>query len=175
MVDGSSRHGPRTLARPVPNILRRQDTRTPTIAGRQERYPLSGRGDDADGRSGTEERSHGGGKSVRERGPRVRSERERDRLDQESRKIPRDPRRPALKPADRVAQEPLQGHLRSKKIAQNKPRSTIREGGPRRPVSHDWRAATQQLLKNAKQPVLRDKQIFSPRTVSDGGTTPSRI
>src|SRR6266487_5232450 len=135
MVDGGSRHGPRTLARPVTNILRRQNTRTPTIVGWQERYPLSGRGDDADGRSGAEERCHGRGEGLRGRGSRVCPEGERDRLDQEIREIPRDPRRPALKPADRVAQEPLQGHLRSKKIAQNKPRPTIREGGPRRLVS----------------------------------------
>src|SRR5207247_2216630 len=58
------------------------------------------------------------------------------------------------------------------KIAQNKPGSAIREGGPRRRVSHAWRAATQQLLKNADQPVLRDKPIISPRNVPDGETTP---
>src|SRR5438034_6750839 len=65
--------------------------------------------------------------------------------------------------------------LLQNEIVQNTPGSAIREGGPRRLVSHAWRAATQQLLKRADKPVLRDKQIFSPRKVSDGGTTPPRI
>jgi len=58
------------------------------------------------------------------------------------------------------------------KIAKNKPGSAIREEGPRRRVSHAWRAATQQLLKNADQPVLRDKPIISPGNGSDGETSP---
>src|SRR6266571_7514332 len=58
------------------------------------------------------------------------------------------------------------------KIAKNKPGSAIREGGPRRLVSHAWRAATRQLLKNAKQPVLRDKRTISPRNGSDCQRTP---
>ena len=50
---------------------------------------------------------------------------------------------------------------------QNKPLSAIREGGPRRLVSHAWRPATRQLLKTADKPVLRDKQINSLKTVPD--------
>src|SRR5207249_6697511 len=45
-------------------------------------------------------------------------------------------------------------------------------GGPRRLVSHARRAATQQLLKNADQPVLREKSDISPRNVPDNETTP---
>src|SRR5436190_22384201 len=60
-------------------------------------------------------------------------------------------------------------------IAQNKPRSPIGEGGPRRLVWHDWRAATRQLMKTADKPVLQHKPIISRRTVPDGKTTPSRI
>ena len=58
------------------------------------------------------------------------------------------------------------------KIAQNKLRSAIREGGPRRLVSHAWRAATRQLLKTADQPILREKSDISPRNVPDNETTP---
>src|SRR5437764_15480396 len=58
-----------------------------------------------------------------------------------------------------------------RKIAQNKPGSAIREGGPRRLVSHAWRAATRQLLKTADQPILREKSDISPRNVPDSETT----
>src|SRR5438046_10520438 len=55
-------------------------------------------------------------------------------------------------------------------IAQNKLRSPSGEGCPRRPVSHDWRAATRQLLNTADTPVLQHKPIFSPRTGRDRKT-----
>jgi len=60
-------------------------------------------------------------------------------------------------------------------IVQNKPGSAIREGGPRRLVSHGWRAATWQLLKTADKPVLQHKPIISPRNASDSERPPSRI
>src|SRR6059036_360338 len=62
--------------------------------------------------------------------------------------------------------------LLQNEIVQNKPGSAIREGGPRRRVSHALRATTWQLLKTADKPVLQHKPIISPRKLFRQGETP---
>src|SRR5213592_3283342 len=61
-----------------------------------------------------------------------------------------------------------------RQIVQNKPGSTIREGRPPRAPYSRLQSPHQHLPKNALQPVLRDKPIMSPNSVSDGERTPSR-
>src|SRR5437867_121955 len=109
MVDGQSNYRSRALARPLANILCRPDSRTSPPTRRTTRYPMPRRGNTTDGRSSTEERGNGRGQDLRERRARVRAERERDRLDQASSKIPRHTRRTTeicLKKHPRVSLSP---------------------------------------------------------------------